>query len=300
MHQDTPPDKLRHESMPHPPWLRLLRGLLFVGHPFATSMNAGLGTVSFLIAERRAGVNFDDVTLFASIWFVFYSIGSMNDYCDKTLDELALRQEKPLVAGDLSPIMAQYLWVVTALAGFVAAYHFNLSTVCIAVLVWWLGVAYNVWAKRSMLSWLPFVLALPSLPVWGFVAAGRVTPELFLSYPLGALLAIGLHIANTLPDLDRDTKGGVMGFTHKLGRVRAVALLWFSFATSIILVALVSATMSNSIHILRPAVVVAAILLIIMIADWLVHRSPKALQRGYYLSAIFAAVLAFSWVISLP
>ena len=93
------------------------------------------------------------------------------------------------------------------------------AAAAIAIVLWLLGFSYNFWAKRTRLSWLPFAGFYPSLPLWGFVAAEKFTPTLLLTYPVCALLAVGLNVANTLPDLERDLAGGVKGFTHRLGTV---------------------------------------------------------------------------------
>ena len=40
----------------------------------------------------------------------------------------------------------------------------------------------------------------------------------------GALLGVGAHLANVLPDLEDDAATGVRGFPHRLGRTRTAAL----------------------------------------------------------------------------
>jgi 4-hydroxybenzoate polyprenyltransferase len=224
----------------------------------------------------------------------------MNDYVDEPLDRLACRREKPLVAGDLSRDAALAIWVATALLGFAASYAFNLATAAIAIVLWLLGVSYNFWAKRTRLSWLPFAGFYPSLPLWGFVAAGKFTPALLLTYPVCAPLAVALNIANTLPDLESDLAGGVKGFTHRLGQSRALFLLWFCLAATMILMAAAGVLIGGHLGRLIPGMVAGAFLLGAMMADWAFLRSPATLRRTFYLSAAGALLLGCAWIVSLP
>ena len=224
----------------------------------------------------------------------------MNDYVDEPLDRLARRDEKPLVSGDVPKTLALYLWVFTALLGFAASAYFNLAASGMAVVLWLAGVAYNFWAKRTALSWLPFVVFFPSLPVWSFIAAGRFTPALLLSYPIGALLSVGLNVANTLPDLDRDLEAGLKGLTHRLGRNRAIVVLWLLLGSAIVFMALSLHVINVRRTILIPGLAAGALLLALMIADWLVMRSPASLRRTFYLSAVSSLILGCTWIASLP
>lgn len=279
---------------------RLLRGLLVVGHPLPTFLTAVAGTAFFLIARNDAGITRDAVFVFISVYLILYSIGAMNDYVDEPLDRRGDREEKPLVAGDLSRTSALLLWLATAGLGVAAAYHFNLLVAGIATLMWLLGVSYNFWAKPTSLSWLPFVAFYPSLPVLGFVAAGRFTPGLLLVYPVGGLLSVGLNVANTIPDIDRDIEGGVNGFTHRLGTTRALVLLWLSLAATMVLMASSLWLVGGHAGRLAPGLGIGVLLLGTMIADWALLRSPGSLKRTFYLSAGCAVVIGCAWVASLP
>ena len=229
------------------------------------------------------------------------SIGAMNDYVDEPLDRLACRREKPLVAGDLSRNAALAIWIATALLGFAASYAFNLATAAIAVVLWLLGVSYNFWPNERALSWLPFAGFYPSLPLWGFVAAGKFTPALLLTYPVCVPLAVALNIANTLPISKATLPGGVKGFTHRLGQSRALFLLWLCLAATMILMAAAGLLIGGHLNRLIPGLVAGAFCLLgAMMADWAFLRSPATLRRTFYLSAAGALVLGCAWIVSLP
>jgi 4-hydroxybenzoate polyprenyltransferase len=73
---------------------------------------------------------------------------------------------------------------------------------------------------------LPYVLALPLLPIWVFTALAQADPWLFFLYPLGALAVIGIHFAQALPDTALDRAAGLHTITSCLGLWRTFALAW--------------------------------------------------------------------------
>jgi 4-hydroxybenzoate polyprenyltransferase len=77
--------------------------------------------------------------------------------------------------------------------------------------------AYNLHLKSTVLSWAPYALAfglIPSIVTLGLPgspwAPGWATVA-------GALLGVGAHVANVLPDLAGDAATGVRGLPHRLG-----------------------------------------------------------------------------------
>jgi geranylgeranylglycerol-phosphate geranylgeranyltransferase len=271
-----------------------------LGHPLPTLLTAVAATAFFLIARGEIRISLDAAVVFVGVYLILYSIGAMNDYVDESLDHRSKRNEKPLVAGDLTRSVALMLWMATGVLGVAAGYHFGLEVLGIAIILWILGFSYNFWAKSSGLSWLPFMAFYPSLPVLGFVAAGRFTSSLLLIYPVGALLSLGLNVANTLPDIEADVEGGVNGFTHRLGTRKALMVLWASLAATMILMASSLWLVGGHTGRLAPGLGIGALLLCVMIADWAMLRSHNSLKRTFYLSAGCAVVIACSWVASLP
>jgi 4-hydroxybenzoate polyprenyltransferase len=280
--------------------LRFLRGLFLLGHPLPTVATAVAGAIFFMIAKKAARIDADTLMLFTSVLLIQYSIGCMNDYVDEPLDRQAMRREKPLVATDVSRMTALCLWLSAALLGFVAAACFNAASAGIAVLMWLAGVAYNFRAKRTLLSWLPFVIFFPSLPILSFVAAGHFSDALLLAFPVGGLLSVGLNIANTLPDIERDVAGGVSGFTHRLGRSRALVLLWLLLGATILLMAASPLVIAVRPATLVPGLAAGTLLLTLMITDWLALRSPASIRRTFYFSAVCVVILGSTWIASLP
>ena len=97
------------------------------------------------------------------------------------------------------------------------------------------GLAYDVWLKRSILSAVPFMIAIPTLPLWVWATLGEWQQELLWLIPLGALIGLSLHLANTLPDIDDDRAHGVEGLAHRLGARGSMLVAWCAFAAALAL-----------------------------------------------------------------
>lgn len=162
------------------------------------------------------------------------SIGWSNDLLDLARDREVGRLDKPLATGDVGArtvrvacAVAVVLVVALSLACGVLAGVVHLA--CVAC-----GWTYNLGLKATAWSWLPYALAFGGLPVFVSLAAGA--DPAWWAGAAGALLGVGAHLVNTLPDLDDDRATGVLGLPHRIGpgptRVLAVALL---LATSVLL-----------------------------------------------------------------
>ncbi|WP_418607255.1 UbiA family prenyltransferase [Georgenia sp. SUBG003] len=86
------------------------------------------------------------------------------------------------------------------------------------------GWAYNLLLKRTVLSWLPYVVAFGSLPavVWLALDPPVLPPAWMVA--VGGLLGLGAHLVNVIPDLADDAATGVRGLPHRLG-ARPTAVL---------------------------------------------------------------------------
>jgi 4-hydroxybenzoate polyprenyltransferase len=165
------------------------------------------------------------------------SVGWSNDRIDRARDIAAGRSAKPLAAGALSPPS------VSAAAAFAAALCVPLSLAAgpAAGAVHLVGVAaawaYNLGVKRTVLSWLPYAVAFGLLPAFvtlGLPGHGWPPPW---AVAAAALLGVGAHFTNVLPDIDADLAAGVRGLPQRLGRRRTRRLAPVPlFAASAVLV----------------------------------------------------------------
>ncbi len=149
------------------------------------------------------------------------SVGWSNDRVDLARDLAAGRRDKPLVTGGVpagrvtaAALGALALCVPLSLANGAAAGAAHLVGVAAA----W---GYNLHLKRTVLSWLPYALAFGLLPA--FVSLGLPGHPWPPAWALtaGALLGVGAHAANVLPDIEADLAAGVRGLPQRLGARRS-------------------------------------------------------------------------------
>jgi 4-hydroxybenzoate polyprenyltransferase len=154
------------------------------------------------------------------------TIGWSNDLVDAGRDRSVAREDKPVARGEVSEAVVRRAIAVAGL-GCVA-----LSMACgwPSALVHLLGGvgsgwAYNLGLKRTAWSALPYAVAFGILPaVVSLAGADRAWPPAWM-VATGALLGVGAHLLNALPDLADDARTGVRGLPQRLGarRVRVVA-----------------------------------------------------------------------------
>jgi 4-hydroxybenzoate polyprenyltransferase len=145
------------------------------------------------------------------------SIGWSNDLIDRVRDEQVGRADKPLATGELAwktaataCLLAIAATIVFSLLCGIVAGLIHLG--CVAA-----GWAYNLGMKATALSWLPYAVAFGGLTVFVVLAEpGAGFPPLWLPVA-GALLGVGAHLVNVLPDLADDQATGVRGLPHRIG-----------------------------------------------------------------------------------
>ncbi|PWI44475.1 hypothetical protein CK485_12275 [Streptomyces sp. ICBB 8177] len=152
------------------------------------------------------------------------SVGWCNDRVDLVRDATAGRDDKPLVTGASGPrtvmiaaACALGLCVPLSLASGLTAGAAHLTGVAAA----W---GYNLGLKRTVVSWLPYALAFGLLPAFVTLGLpGHPWPAAW-AVAAGALLGVGAHFTNVLPDIDADLASGVRGLPQRLGRRRSRTL----------------------------------------------------------------------------
>ncbi|MEV5644693.1 UbiA family prenyltransferase [Streptomyces flaveolus] len=161
------------------------------------------------------------------------SVGWCNDAADARRDSVCGRRDKPVATGELPPGAAAVaagaalgLCVPLSLLSGAAAGVAHLGMVAV-------GWAYNLVFKHTVLSPLPYAVAFGTLPA--FVTLGLPTP----SWPAwwvvtaGALLGVGAHLVNVLPDIEDDLGTGVRGLPQRLGRGTCRRLAPFMMLTAV-------------------------------------------------------------------
>ncbi|MDQ3045618.1 MAG: UbiA family prenyltransferase [Chloroflexota bacterium] len=155
------------------------------------------------------------------------AIGAVNEIVDAELDAVA-KPAKPIPAGVVS---VRGALVVTglglaAMVGFSAS--FGLLSLALCALGTGAGLVYDLWLKRTLLAWLPYLVALPLLPVWVWTALVGFEASVVGLYPLGALAVIGVYLSQSLPDVASDRGQGIDSFSNRLGERRGIGLCWLA------------------------------------------------------------------------
>lgn len=184
-------------------------------HPLpAVAVTVFVGVVA-VAAGRGAG---GSVGVAAAVLAGQLSIGWCNDAVDAGRDAVVGRTDKPAATGELP------VGVVGAAAGVALAGCAGLSLLSgpEAAAAHMAGVVLGGWAydlgvKATVVSPLPYAVGFASLPV--FVAFGLpgAPPPAWWAVAGAALLGVGAHFLNVLPDIVGDRLTGVRGLPQRVG-----------------------------------------------------------------------------------
>lgn len=167
------------------------------------------------------------------------TIGWANDLLDTGRDRAVGRPDKPLASGELSATTARTALTVAAAACVLLSVSVGWRSALVHLL---LGVgsghAYNLLAKRTAWSWLPYAVAFGSLPAVVTLAGASPHAPPWWWMATAALLGVAAHLLNALPDLADDAATGITGLPHRLGarrtRLTATALLVLGSAVAVL------------------------------------------------------------------
>src|SRR4051812_42774025 len=142
------------------------------------------------------------------------SVGWSNDWIDADRDRTTARPDKPAARGEISPATARTAAFTAAAACIPLSLAMGLQAGVLHLLAVAAAWAYNIRLKSTVLSWLPYALAfgaIPSIVTLG-LPGSPVAPA--WATAAGALLGVGAHLANVLPDMADDAVTGVRGLPH--------------------------------------------------------------------------------------
>ena len=207
-------------------WIARVRAV----HPFPSLLVSGLAIALVPLADRHASTSLYFV-LGTSMLCYQFAIGLTNDIVDAADDAVA-KPWKAIANGALPRSLAVSLAIGLGTMGLAVSASLGWQAWAVGVGGFLCGLAYDLRLKRTQLSWLPFAIALPLIPIWVFVATDRWEQRLWWVLPLGAVLGFALHLANQAADSEVDEKLGSGGFVAKLGepRARIVSLFLFGCA----------------------------------------------------------------------
>ena len=147
-----------------------------------------------------------------------FAIGALNDIVDLPADREHV-PPKPIPTGLVSLQEARVAAVTAAVVGLTIAAMNGPVVGGLAVIVLAIGAAYDVFAKGTPWSWVPFAVGIPVLPIYGWVGAtGGLHPAFAALIPMAVLAGAALAIANARADLDTDLAAGTRSVATALGR----------------------------------------------------------------------------------
>lgn len=240
-----------------------IRGLVVAAH---AGPALAVTVLSGLLALAQGLDTPQTVLVVAAVLTGQLSVGWSNDLVDRDRDRRAGRGDKPLATGEASVpvvraccIAAVVACVSLSLALGPAAGLLHLACVASA----W---AYNLGLKATVWSWAPYAVSFGGLTAVVTLADGEAPPWW---WPVGAaLLGVGAHLLNVLPDLADDAATGVRGLPHRLGR------RWIGPVAAVVLVAATVVVLVGAAPPLAVSVVVAVV--VVVLAAIVVRSTGRA------------------------
>lgn len=271
-------------------WVRTFR----IVHPFPTLLNVGATAGLAFVAADGAPETSTLVLMCVAMLLAQCAIGVTNDVFDRELDA-ATKPWKPVASGLVAVRVAVGLAVALVAAAVVVAAALGVESLALFVLGTACGLAYDIRLKRTVFSAVPFMVAIPVLPMWVYVSLDAWDGVLWWLLPLGGLIGLSMHLANTLPDIEADARAGVRGLAHRLGILGSLVTAWAAFALALGLALLIAPLVVEDWRWLFAAVGVGTLSLTAAMLAWVVVR-VRALQFNFGAISIGSAVTAAGWL----
>jgi 4-hydroxybenzoate polyprenyltransferase len=153
----------------------------------------------------------------ASMTLLQFAIGALNDIVDAPADTGRV-PPKPIPAGQVSVPVARLAVAASAALGLALAVPSGPGLVGLGLVVLAIGFGYDLFAKGTPWSWLPFAVGIPILPVYGWFGVTGAVPGFFaILVPMAVLAGAGLALANARVDSESDVAAGVDSAALRLG-----------------------------------------------------------------------------------
>jgi 4-hydroxybenzoate polyprenyltransferase len=229
----------------------VLTALVLASHPLPTAAM----TLALTLAAALSGRSLVECLLVAvTIFTGQLTVGWLNDLLDRDRDRQVGRTDKPVALDWVEPgtlafatACAVLLVVPLSIANGTVAGIAHL----LALVSAWL---YNVWFKRTALSWLPYAVSFGLLPAflsYGGLGGGyHGGPPTWAMTILAAMLGVGIHFLNALPDLVEDKETGVRHLPLRIAlRIGAPKLLLISSVyTGVVALAMLVTALTIGLH----------------------------------------------------
>jgi 4-hydroxybenzoate polyprenyltransferase len=281
----------------HPSRREVVRGYLVLPHavPIIVVMSA---TAAFALIAAHGWPGLGPMTqLLGAMFGGQLAIGAVNELVDADLDTIA-KPAKPIPSGLVSRRGARIVAAVGTILMACLSATLGLAAFGLCALGTGAGVAYSVWFKRTIWSWIPYLVALPLLPIWVWTALSAVRPGMFAIYPIGAAAVVAVQIAQSLPDVEVDAESGVRTLAVALGPRWARHTCWGAMLLAAILAALFAPMLTGNATLVWIAALVACALVGVNAILW--RRDARTGAMACFpCIAPAATVLGIGWTAAL-
>jgi 4-hydroxybenzoate polyprenyltransferase len=229
-----------------------------------------------------------------------FSIGILNDYCDRHLDA-AGGKNKPIVRGLVRPHEALLAGLFMIVVMLVILLRFNFLTWLAALGYLVLGQIYNLGLKSTPLSGILFALAMPLLPLYAFAGVGRIPSMVLWFIPIGALLGVALNLANALPDVEEDAASKANTLAVVLGVKGSFIACPLLILPAAILIGVLTIFqfVPAQLWLMLPILILTGLGLVTMSLFFGPGKPRQTRKVYFYLVALLCLVLAGGWFIAL-
>jgi 4-hydroxybenzoate polyprenyltransferase len=280
-----------------PSYVQIVRGYLVLPHavPIVVVLTA---TALFALVAAEGWPGTSAMTrLIGAMLGGQLAIGAVNELVDADLDAIA-KPHKPIPAGLVSRrgawlVTAGGLILMTVLGNTFGTVPFLLLTVGTGT-----GIAYSIAFKRTIWSWIPYLIALPLLPIWIWSALSTIEPGIFAIYPIGAAAVVAIQLAQSLPDVEIDRASGVRTPAVALGVGTARIACWGATILAAILAATLAPLLTDRPARVWAAAVVAGVLIGVNAIIW-TRDEAQGVRATFPCVASAAVLLAVGWTTAL-
>jgi 4-hydroxybenzoate polyprenyltransferase len=201
---------------------RAAAGLARACHPGPTVAVTALVTALAAATGRDPG---GCVLVAAAILTGQLSVGWCNDAIDAGRDAAAGRAGKPVAGGMVG---ARTVWIA-ALVALACCVPLSFASGPLAGGFHLAGVlgawGYDFGLKATIFSWAPYAVGFGVLPAFVTLGLPGEPWPAWWAVAAAALLGVGAHLANVLPDIEGDLETGVRGWPQRMGAARVRLLV---------------------------------------------------------------------------
>jgi 4-hydroxybenzoate polyprenyltransferase len=276
---------------------QVVRGYLVLPHavPIIVVMTA-TAAFALLAGDGWPGLS-PMIRLLGAMFGAQIAIGAINELADAELDAIA-KPNKPIAAGIVTRRGARIVAAVGLVLMIMLSLTFGIGPFLLCLLGTGAGIAYSLWFKRTIWSWVPYLVGLPLLPIWVWASLSEVDAGIFAIYPIGAAAVIAVQLAQSLPDIAADRETDVRTLAVMLGPARARRVCWAALALAALLAVLASPLTNHPARIWVAAGLALGAIGVNAALWW--RDAQLGVLACFPCIAVGAVVLGIGWTAALP